>query len=312
MEVIVGLENLTKNYDNVCLALGTFDGIHQGHKKLIKKAVKKARETNGTSIVMSFCEHPQTVLKNQKKAILLNNDKEKIHLLKMLGVDIHLMIHFTEEFKSMTAEEFVVKIIEGRLNAKNVFVGFNYTFGAGGSGKPDLLVSMGKKLGVGVHVVNPVKIENRVVSSTLIREYVSNGDMAKAEEYLGYPFIIIGEVVHGKKYGRKMGFPTANLKIYNKIYPPVGIYGVEVVIEGEGKVHHGVMNIGVNPTLKPGEFSVEAHILDFDRDIYDKELLVKVKKFIREERKFNSMEELKATIENDVLVWKDYLKNIGV
>lgn len=312
MVVVNGLENLQEEYKNLSLALGTFDGIHKGHQFLIKEAVKKAKETGGKSMVLTFSEHPQKVFRGVTKPILINTHKEKIHLLKQLGVDIVVFAHFTDEFKNLSAHEFFLEILKNKLNAKYIFAGFNYTFGSKRLGTPELLKKLGKEFGIEVSIIEPVKHNDKIISSTDIRDFIENGDVESAREYLGTDLIIIGEVEHGKKIGRTLGFPTANLKIFNKIYPPRGIYGVEVLIEGETKLRDGLLNIGFNPTI-PNEFpklSVEVYILDFDQDIYGKELLVKIKKYTRPEVKCNSLEELKELIHSDVVSWRRHLGEI--
>lgn len=310
MVVVNGLENLHKNYENLSLALGTFDGIHKGHQYLIKEAVKKAKEIGGKSMVLTFSEHPQKVFRGITKPILINTHREKIHLLKQLGVDIVVFAHFTEEFKNLSAEEFVLNILKNKLHAKFIFAGFNYTFGKNRLGTPESLVKLGKQLQIEVNIIEPVKFNGRIINSSEIRDFIEKGEIEKAKEYLGSDIIIIGEVEHGKKIGRTIGFPTANLKVFNKIYPPRGIYGVEVLIEGENRLRHGLLNIGFNPTI-PNEFpklSVEVYILDFDEDIYGKELLVKIVKYNRPEKKCNSLEELKKLIHDDVVAWRVYLE----
>ena len=312
MVVVNGLENLHEVYENLSLALGTFDGIHKGHQFLIKEAVRKAKETGGKSMVLTFSEHPQKVFRGVTKPILINTHKEKIHLLKQLGVDIIVFAHFTDEFKNLSAHEFFLEILKNKLNAKYIFAGFNYTFGSKRLGTPELLTQLGKEFGIEVRIIEPVKHNDKIISSTDIRDFIEKGDMESAREYLGTDLIIIGEVEHGKKIGRTLGFPTANLKIFNKIYPPRGIYGVEVLIEGETKLRNGLLNIGFNPTI-PNEFpklSVEVYILDFNQDIYGKELLVKIKKYTRPEVKCNSLEELKELIHNDVVSWRRHLGEI--
>lgn len=316
MLVVNGLENLQEEYRNLSLALGTFDGIHKGHQILIKEAVKKAKEVGGKSMVLTFSEHPQKVFRGVTKPILINTHKEKIHLLRQLGVDIVVFAHFTEDFKKLTAHEFVLEILKNKLNAKYLYAGFNYTFGTGRHGTSDMLISLGKEFGMEVHIIEPVKHNNRIINSTEIREYIENGEIEKAREFLGTDLIIIGEVEHGKKIGRTLGFPTANLKLFNKVYPPRGIYGVEVFIEGEKDARDGLLNIGFNPTI-PNDFpklSVEVYILDFDQDIYGKEVMVKIKKYMRPEKKCSSLEELKELIQSDVVNWRRHLgeKNIGV
>ncbi len=310
MKVIDGLENLLEKYDNLALALGTFDGIHKGHQKLIKAAVNKARKTGGKSMVLTFSEHPRKVFQGIETTILINTHKEKIHLLKNLGVDIVVFAHWTEDFKNLSADEFVYNILKDKLGAKYLYVGFNYTFGKGRLGKPDYLQKRGKELGMEVEIIAPVKEKNIIISSTIIRSFIEEGNIEKATNYLGAPLVIIGEVEHGRKIGRTLGFPTANLKVFNRIYPPRGIYGVKVVIEDESIVRDGLMNIGYNPTI-PNEnmrLSVEVYILDFDEDIYGKELIVTVTKYLRPEKKCRDLDELKELIKSDEINWRRYLK----
>ncbi len=310
MKVIDGLDNLLEKYDNLALALGTFDGIHKGHQKLIKAAVNKARETGGKSMVLTFSEHPRKVFQGEDKTILINTHREKIHLLKNLGVDIVLFAHWTEDFKNLSADEFVCDVLKDKIGAKYLYAGFNYTFGKGRLGKPDYLQKLGKDLGMEVEIIAPVKEKDTVISSTIIRGLIEEGDIDKATDYLGAPLVIIGEVEHGRKIGRTLGFPTANLKVFNRIYPPRGIYGVKVVIEGESIVRDGLMNIGYNPTI-PNEnmrLSVEVYILDFDRDIYEKELIVTVTKYLRPEKKCKDIEELKELIKSDERNWRIHLR----
>jgi len=310
MKVINGLENLLENYDNLALALGTFDGIHRGHQELIKATVKKAKEQGGKSMVLTFSEHPKKVFHGIEKNILINTHREKIHLLKNLGIDIVLFAHFTEEFKNLSEKEFVIDILKKKIGAKFLFAGFNYTFGKGRKGKVDLLTTLGKELGMEVNIINPVKAKDTVISSTVIRELIQNGEIEKATDYLGGPIVIIGEVEHGRKIGRTMGFPTANLKVFNRIYPPTGIYGVKVMVEGETTIREGLMNIGYNPTIicDDKKISVEVHILDFNQDIYDKELVVSIVKYLRPEKKCDDLDSLKELIKSDVAKWREYLK----
>jgi riboflavin kinase/FMN adenylyltransferase len=308
MKVINGIEEINESYENLCVAIGTFDGIHYGHRQVIESAIKKAKELGGKSLVFTFEHHPLEVVNKEKAPKLINSKNEKIHILEQIGVDAVLFAKFNREFAGLSPNDFIEFILKEKLNAKEVFVGFNFSFGKGGAANVDKLVEIGKMYGIKVNKVEPFEIDNRIVSSTLIRELIDIGKLDDVEKYLGYPVLIMGEVVHGKKLGKVLGYPTANLKILNKVYPPYGIYGAKVVIEGENFERDAVVNIGQNPTLKPGEKSVEVHILDFDKYIYGKELLVKIVKFLRTEKKFDSIDELKKGIRNDILEWKEHLK----
>ena len=292
------------------VAIGSFDGIHYGHREVILSAVEKARETGGKSMVFTFANHPLEIVNKDFAPKLINSREEKIHLLEELGVDYVLFQPFDRKFADISPLDFVGDLLKNRLKAEEVFVGFNFSFGEGGAAKTHDLIELGRAVGIRVNEIKPVKKDNQVISSTLIRELITKGRLEEVEKYLGYTVFIIGEVIHGRKLGRKMGFPTANLSVLNKVYPPFGIYGAKVRIDDEDRERDAVVNIGTNPTLKPGEQSIEVHILDFDEYIYGKKLYLKLLKYLRDEKKFSSMEELKRVIKNDILSWREYLKEV--
>nr|WP_307774776.1 bifunctional riboflavin kinase/FAD synthetase [uncultured Cetobacterium sp.] len=310
MKIIEDVLLIDEQFQNTYIAIGAFDGIHMGHRALILKAVKKAKENGGKSVVFTFLNHPLETLNSSKVPKLINSLEEKKHIIESLGVDYLIMQPFTQEFSNKTPEEFVNDILKNRLDAKEVFVGFNFSFGKGGMACGEKLRELGDKKSIKVNIIEPIKIKEQIISSTFIREMLALGKLDIANRCLGQPFLVIGEVVHGRKLGRVMGFPTANLKILNKIYPPYGIYGGKVRIEGEDDFWYAVVNIGKNPTLKPDEKSIEVHILNFDRDIYGKKIYVSLMEFLREERKFNSMDELKETIRKDVENWNNKIKGL--
>jgi len=295
-----------KNHD-LCVAIGAFDGIHEGHKNVIEGAIKKAKKIGGKSVVFTFDKHPKNFMSQKTPPKLINSKEEKIHLLRKLGVDYVIFQKFDKHFSSLTPLEFLNLL--KTIRTREIFVGFNFRFGAGGAATVEDMIEMGKTYGMVVNKINPVTLDKKVVSSTLIRKLITCGELEKAKKLLGYNLFIIGNVVHGKKYGRQMGFPTANLKLIDKIYPPFGIYGARVQIEGYDKIYDCVVNIGKNPTLKEGELSVETHILNFSDYIYGKKVIVELIQHLRSEKKFKSIEELKTAIASDVLIWKGYLKN---
>ncbi|WP_448821718.1 bifunctional riboflavin kinase/FAD synthetase [Cetobacterium sp.] len=308
MKIIEDILLTKEKFKSTYIAIGAFDGIHMGHRELISKAVEKARKTGGESVVFTFLNHPMEITNRIKAPKLISSLEEKIHIIESLGVDYLILQPFTQEFSNMTPQVFVERVLAKLLNTKEIYVGFNFSFGKGGKGTVDNLKQLGRQYKIFVNIIEPVKIKEQIISSTFIREMLATGNLDIANRCLGQPFLIIGEVVHGRKLGRIMGFPTANLKILNKIYPPFGIYGGRVKVEGEQGWHHAVINIGKNPTLKPNERSIEVHILNFDRDIYGKRIYVSLMEFLRQEKRFNSMEELKETIKNDVLNWKEKVK----
>lgn len=305
MKVIKDILKSDEKLENSYVALGTFDGIHKGHRKLIQKTINKAKENNGKSVIFTFLNHPLEVIFPEKKPKMINTIKEKLFILEEIGVDYVILQTFDKDFADISKESFIDEILVNKLGAKEVFVGFNYTFGKKGNGNCDFLKEYCKNKNVKVNIIKPVECRGKVLSSTVIRNLILEGKMTKANLFLGRPLLISGIVEHGKKFGRMLGYPTANLKIMNKIYPPFGIYGGTTKIKGEEKEHLAVVNIGENPTLKPGELSVEVHILDFQGDLYGKRIYVNLEKFLRKEKKFDSIEALIKGIGNDVKKWRE-------
>lgn len=295
---------------NSYIAIGNFDGLHAGHKVLINKVVNSAKEKGGVSVVFTFLDHPKN--KNSEAEIpkSIITMEEKIYLFEKLGVDYVIFQPFSEKFCNLSGEEFVLDIVKDQLNAKMVCVGFNFRFGKNQSHGVKELKEICNSHKIELKEISPVKVEDKIVSSTAIRHAILNGDLAVVNSFLGEPYFISGEVIHGKKLGRVLGFPTANLEMKDKIYLPYGIYGGYVEIEGLEGEFDVLINIGRNPTLKPNERSIEVHILDFNKDIYGKKLYIRVVRHIRDEVKFNSMNELKERIHEDVKYWRVYLKNI--
>lgn len=306
MKVIRNILNGNERLKNSYVALGTFDGVHRGHRVLISEAVKKAKENNGVSVVFTFSNHPLEVIFPERMPKMINTLEEKLYLLNEMGVDYVVLQTFDMEFAKCDREKFIDDILIDALGAKEIFVGFNYTFGDKGAGNTEYLKNICKEKNFVVNEVPPVEYKGYVLSSTLIRNLILNGELELANCFLGRPFLISEIVEHGKKYGRLLGFPTANLKVVNKVYPPFGIFGGSTVIEGEDKKHSSVINIGKNPTLKPGELSVEVHILDFNETIYGKRIYVNIEHFMRPEKKFDSFDDLKLGIQKDVENWRNY------
>ena len=279
--------------------LGNFDGVHKGHQIILKKSVNKAKEENLKSIVYTFNEYPKN------KQTKITTCSEKAYLLNENGID-YLYLEQFEKVRNYTPKEFVEKVLVDTLNAKEVYCGFNFTFGKEKSGDVSILEKLLKEKNIKLNVQEPVRDENKeIISSTRVRNYIKEGNFEKVRELLGHNFIILGEVVYGKQLGRVLGFPTANLRFENKIYPEFGVYGVKVHIEDDEKIYNGVMNIGRNPTVDIGVLSVETNIFDFSKDIYGKIILIEVLENIRSEKKFNSVDELKKQIGNDVDYWKN-------
>lgn len=298
--------NLGKNLEilqetkNVVI-LGNFDGVHRGHREIFEKAKESAKEKGYKTVVYTFREYPQ------KKATRITTPSEKLYLIDECGIDYIYLDEF-ENVKDLTPEEFVEEILVKKLNIKEIYCGFNFTFGKGKSGNIqtlDKILETKYNKEIVLKVQSPVvDSDKEVVSSTRIREYIKNTNFIKMKELLGHNFILLGEVVHGKKLGRTLGFPTANFKFRKKVYPNFGVYGAYIQIEGEDKIYHGVMNIGRNPTVESGTLNIETHIFDFNKDIYGKVILVEILEKISDEVKLNSIDELIEKIDNDARIWR--------
>ena len=279
--------------------LGNFDGVHKGHQIILKKSVNKAKEENLKSIVYTFNEYPKN------KQTKITTCSEKAYLLNENGID-YLYLEQFEKVRNYTPKEFVEKVLVDTLNAKEVYCGFNFTFGKEKSGDVSILEKLLKEKNIKLNVQEPVRDENKeIISSTRVRNYIKEGNFEKVRKLLGHNFIILGEVIYGKQLGRVIGFPTANLRFENKIYPEFGVYGVKICIQDDEKVYNGVMNIGRNPTVDTGVLSVETNIFDFNEDIYGKVIFIEILENIRHEKKFESVDELKEQISKDVNYWKN-------
>lgn len=291
--------NELKNKKNIII-LGNFDGVHKGHQLLIKEGIKKGKEIGANVIVYTFLESPQ----NNKN--IITTPSEKAYLLNNLDVDYVYFENF-ESIRHMSPEEFVSKILIDKFNVSHVFCGFNFTFGKNKSGNIVTLYDLFSKKykNIQLHVKKPVLNDNgEIISSTKIRKYLENGEYSKAKENLGHNYMILGKVQHGKKLGRTIGFPTANLPLNDRLYPSFGVYGGYVQIEGYKNIYHCVVNIGKNPTVDFKGLTVETHIYDFDEDIYGKTILVEFLEKLRSEKKMNSIEELKQEIKKDKNNWR--------
>lgn len=303
--MIVVNDILTSNieFEDTYVAIGNFDGVHYGHKKLINETIKAARENSKKAVVFTFEKNPLEFLFPERKFDYINTNEEKLYLLESLGVDVVIMQKLDKNFLEYTPLEFV-RILKNKLKVKEIFVGFNFSFGKGGLGTTEDLEYLAEVHNIKVNELPPVTLDGELVSSSAIRKKIANSDFDGAIKLLDHPMIVIGEVIHGKKIARQLGFPTTNIKMDNRLYPPSGIYGAFLqVSDKNSKVLYGVVNIGYNPTLKQ-EMSLEVHILDFDREVYGEKLYIQIVKFMREEKKFSSIDELKATIQADVDRWK--------
>ena len=279
--------------------IGIFDGVHIGHKKILKSIVDKAVEIGGESVVVTFWPHPRIVLVNDTSLKLLNTIEEKIKLIEASGVNHLIIIPFTKEFSAMSAHEFSKEYLSEKIGTKQLFIGYDHRFGRNKEGGFDYLKANSFLYGFEVQEILRQDIDNLAVSSTRIRESIESGDVELANELLGHSYSLEGKVVKGRQLGRQLGFPTANISIVseNKILPKYGVYAVQ--LEFEAKHYFGMLNIGIKPTFGDLAPTIEVNIFDFQEDIYNKELCVLFVKRIRAEQKFASIDDLKEQLKLD-------------
>ena len=292
--------------------IGIFDGVHLAHQQILKRLNNLKVENNTESLLVTLWPHPRYVLgKNAEKLKLLTTLEEKLHRLEEAGLDNILLIPFSQNFAETSFNDFIQQILVDKLKVKHIVVGFNHQFGKDRQGTYKSLCDFGKKGEFTSEQLPKVEVDKEYVSSSRIREYVLQGDMEKANKMLGYTFTVSGHVIHGNKVGRELGFPTANIEtpeIY-KILPAEGVYAVETEIDG--KVFQGMLNIGVRPTVdNTGVKIIEANFFNFEGILYDKRITVRFFKRIREEKKFNSLEQLKSQINLDRTEIQKYFKKI--
>ena len=281
------------------LTLGTFDGVHIGHKKILERITQNTENGKYESLVLTFFPHPRMVLQEKSEIKLLNTISEKTKLLEQTGIE-NLVIHpFNESFSRLTAEEFVHTILVDQFHIHKIIIGHDHRFGRNRTANIDDLIAFGKEYGFEVEQISAQEIQDVSVSSTKIRKALDEGNIALANDYLGYSYFLTGEVVKGKQLGRTIGFPTANINIeeeYKKI-PKNGVYIVRTFINE--KEVFGMMNIGFNPTVNGEKKTIEVNLFDFDSDIYGHKIEVSLLEYLREEQKFGSVELLKEQLNQD-------------
>lgn len=281
------------------LTLGTFDGVHIGHKKILKRITENTENGKYESLVLTFFPHPRMVLQEKSEIRLLNTIGEKIKLLEATGIE-NLIVHpFNESFSRLTAEEFVRTILVEKFQIQKIIIGHDHRFGRNRTANIDDLIAFGIEYGFEVEQISAEEIQDVSVSSTKIRNALNEGNMALANEYLGYNYFLNGTIVKGKQLGRTIGFPTANINIEEdyKLIPKIGVYVVKATINEE--TLFGMMNIGFNPTVNGEKQTIEVHLFNFDKDIYDQNIEVSLLHYIRDEQKFSSVDALKAQLHQD-------------
>lgn len=307
MQIFTDITQIKQCFTNACVTIGNFDGVHLGHQKLFSEVLHRTRaHGTGTSVAITFDPHPLAVLRSEGIP-LISTIEQKQELIEEAGIDVLLMIPFSKEFAATTAQYFVDKILLGSLGIVELVVGYDYAFGKGRAGNIGYLRAEGERNGFPVTVVDAFYESNEPVSSTRIRKLVQCGEVTEAARLMGRSYQIRGTVQHGaKRGGSVIGFPTANLRLVEEdLIPRHGVYVAQIICDGE--LYDGVLSIGRNPTFPEKELVAEAHIFDFNRDIYGKNIKINLLKFIRQERSFPNVEALIEQIASDVELSKQIL-----
>ncbi|MDX1542738.1 MAG: bifunctional riboflavin kinase/FAD synthetase [Christiangramia sp.] len=291
------------------VTIGTFDGVHAGHRKIIERLVNSAHANNLDSVVLTFFPHPRMVLQKESGIQLINTIDERKQLLEETGID-HLVVHpFTHQFSRLTAIEFVRDILVNKLKAKKIIIGYDHRFGRNRTADINDLKNFGEEFGFEVEEISQQDVEQVAVSSTKIRNALLEGRVERANMYLQHPFTLTGTIVKGRGIGKELGFPTANLEVKEeyKLIPKNGVYVIRTVIDGEQV--YGMMNIGTNPTVGGKEKTIESYFFELDQDLYGKQLQIELLVRIRDEKKFGSVNELKLAMKQDQAFSRQYIKD---
>jgi riboflavin kinase/FMN adenylyltransferase len=300
MQILRSIPELTRFPGPLFLAIGVFDGVHLGHQAVISTSARHAQGTNGTPVVLTFDPHPEKILRPEKAPHLLTATPHKIALIRALGVRHLLIITFDKQFAATEPEDFVQQLVQHSKPLREICVGHEWAFGKNRRGNLQLLTKLGTEFDFNVVGIPPVTVKGEIVSSTTIRRAVESGDLKKAAAMLGREYTILGTVVRGDDLGKKIGFPTANLSAHSEQFPPNGVYFAEATLDG--KTCPGVVNLGYRPTVSSAKSDrvLEVHLLDFDSDIYGKDLEVRFVRYLRPEQKFENVDALVRQIERDV------------
>jgi riboflavin kinase / FMN adenylyltransferase len=301
MQILRSIPELSRLPGPLFLAIGVFDGVHHGHQAVISTSAQHARSANGTPVVVTFDPHPMKVLRPSEAPHLLTATQHKVRLIRDLGVQHLLIIEFDKAFAATPPEDFVQQLATHSKPLREICVGHEWSFGKGRRGNLALLKKLGAQFDFNVVGIPAVTLRNgELVSSTAIRHAIEAGDLAKAAEMLGREHTILGTVVRGDHLGKKIGFPTANLSAHSEQFPPNGVYFAQATLAGT--VYPGVVNLGYRPTVSSGksERVLEIHLLDFDHEIYGKDLEVRFVRYLRAEQKFENFDALARQIELDV------------
>jgi riboflavin kinase/FMN adenylyltransferase len=289
-----------------CVTIGNFDGVHIGHQRLIARVRDRGASLGLPSVVITFEPHPLRFFTGRKTPPFITLHPHRVELIRSLGIDHLLCLEFNQELASMSPEDFVRRILVEGLHTRELIIGYDYAFGKGRKGNYSLLTALGQEWGFAVEQMEPVMVDQAIVSSTRIRDLVEAGDVWGARTLLGRFYRVSGQVVHGQnRGGRLLGFPTANVHLVDELFPKTGVYCCWADLDGH--IHQAVANIGYNPTFGNEVLSVEVHILDLQADLYGRELKVHFVQRLRGERKFSGLDELKAQIAKDIALGRTIL-----
>lgn len=289
-------------FKNAIITIGTFDGVHNGHRQILNQLIEEANEVDGTPVVITFYPHPKQIVGNDLSSVLvLNTLEEKSALLAEVGIEHLVVVPFTKEFAEQSAEDYIKNFLVRSFNPHTIIIGYDHRFGKNRAGNYELLEVKGQEFNYRVKEIPEHILHNITISSTKIRTQLLEGNISTANELLGYDYFFSGNVITGKQLGRTIGFPTANLaiNIESKLIPGNGVYAVTVQIENDKTIFNGMMNIGVRPTFEKTERTIEVNIFDFDSPIYDKQLTVHIKTRLRDEMKFDGIDSLKNQLNRD-------------
>ena len=310
MIIFRSLTEIDKNIEKTAVALGNFDGIHKGHQVLISEAVAVAKEKGIKSAVFTFTNHPRNVMSGRSVVKNVLYEEDKFSVLESMGIDYLFTLDFDERIMKQSPDSFVDDILIDAFNIDTAICGFNFTYGHKAGGTAETLKEDGIKKGFDVRVMKPVTVNDQIVSSTLIRSCIEAGHVDEALEFLGRPYTVKGTVLHGNELGRTMGFPTCNILMDESMVAPLnGVYVTRCSVDGVW--YPGGTNVGHKPTVGEYEKNVETNILDFDKMIYDKEIIVEFYEKIRDEKKFSGIDELKAEIGRNKEYARNFHKNNG-
>ena len=300
MKLIRAATELAAGGRKVCLAIGVFDGVHLGHQQIIRQTIADARQHDAVAVVLTFDRHPGAIVAPDRVPPLIYSPSQKLRAIESLGTDALLIIRFDEKFSQQTGEAFIRRLARELGKIQSICVGADFVFGQKRSGNVALLKQLGGELGFTVHGLAAVALDNQTVSSTRIREAIRAGDFDAASQMLGRAYALAGRVVEGDRLGRELGFPTANLDATGLVLPPNGVYSGCTKLAGQ--VCHVALNIGLRPTLASAtpQLRVEAHLLDFDGNLYGTEVEVEIGEKLRDEQKFASPAELRVQIARDI------------